>query len=148
MPQIGFKIQVLYADGELIKLRVSAWNGTFGGGADIYEPIGALEKLSSELQAFPRDLSDTRQLLLGTFDPHAAGGAVSLRFYCVDGSGHTCVDSKIESDRNPQGRFQSVTLSVAVEPAAVDSFVAELRKVGADRAGSAFLQGTVESHNG
>jgi len=138
---IGFQIKVIYADKDLIELRVSAWNGAFGGSADVYVGIGQLEQIADKLQGFPNGLSDTREVILGVFGPNSAGGALSIRFYCADRSGHTWVDSKIESDYEPLGKAQSVILSLPIEAAAVDSFIEEIRRLGADRAGTAHLRG-------
>jgi hypothetical protein len=48
---------------------------------------------------------------------------------CPRVSGHAYVDSTIESGRNAAGKIESVSLSLPVEAAAVDSFVEELRQL-------------------
>src|SRR5713101_5358527 len=138
MIEIGFQLNVMYGDNDVMNIRVSAWNGAFGGVADVYEGIGQLEQIAETLRGFPVDPSDTREVSLGDFGPKSAGGGVSLRFYCADRAGHTYVDSKIESDHDSAGKAQSVILTLPVEAAAVDSFVEELRHLGADRAGRAY----------
>ena len=65
---IGIRFQTLWYDQDVIKLRVSAWNGDFGGVADIYEGIGDLDKAAGQLRGFPRNTSDMRELIFGTFD--------------------------------------------------------------------------------
>jgi hypothetical protein len=142
MDHIGFRFQIIYKDGHLLEARISAWNGSFGGAADIYVDADQLKEAASDLQKFPRDLSDVREITFGEFGPKSAGGATSMRFYCADRAGHTYVDSKIESSHDSDGTAQSVFMTVAVEPAALDSFVEELRQLGADQAGQAFLKGS------
>src|SRR5438552_6861126 len=124
--EIGFEFKVIYSDVHLIQVRIFVWNGAFGGTADVYLGFDQLEEVAKKLQGFPNQLSDAREVMLGDF----AGGGVSMKFYCVDRSGHAYVECKIQSDRDSEGRVQSATLFIPVEAAAVDSFVEELRRVG------------------
>ncbi len=138
---IGFRFEVIYKDSYLLEVRLSAWNGAFGGAADLYVGIGQLEETAAKLKGFPNHPSDTREVILGDFGPKSAGGGVSMRFYCTDASGHASVESKIESDSLSGKPAQCVTLSLPIEAAAVDSFVDELRRLGADGTGIARLKG-------
>jgi hypothetical protein len=139
---IGFRFEVIYKDVHLLEVRISAWNGTFGGVADVYVGLDQLEETAAKLQGFPRHPSDVREANFGAFGLKSAPGRrVAMRFYCADKSGHTYVDSMIESDYNAVGKIDSVTLSLPIEAAAVDSFVAALHQSGVDRAGVAFLRG-------
>lgn len=94
----GFQFGVIYRDNDLVKLRVSAWNGAFGGTSDVYLRVSQLNEVAEQLEGFPNSISDSREIILGTFDPESAGGGVYMRFYCTDRSGHAHVDVKIESD--------------------------------------------------
>jgi hypothetical protein len=144
MDHIGFRFQIIYKDEHLLKVRISAWNGSFGGAADIYADADQLKEAASDLQRFPRDLSDVREITFGEFGPKSAGGAISMRFYCADRAGHAYVDSRIESEYDPAGKAQSVTMILTIEPAAVDAFVQELGWLGADRADQACLKGVLK----
>ena len=64
-----------------------------------------------------------------------------MRFYCIDGAGHSYVEATIDSNRKSAGTVQNALLSMPVEAAAVDAFVQELQTVGENRAGTAFLKG-------
>jgi len=139
----GFRFEVIYRDNDLIEVHVSAWNGAFGGAADVYLGIGQLEEIAAKLQGFPKSPSDTREVILGDFIPRSAGRGVSMRFYCAGKSGRAYVEAKIESDYNPADKAQSVLLLLPVEAAAIDSFVKELRGLGADRIGNAQLKGAI-----
>jgi hypothetical protein len=141
--EIGLQFEVTYKDSDLLKVRISAWNGAFGGTADVYVGIGKLEEVATKLKGFPNNPSDTREITLGGFGPNWAGGGVGMRFYCTDASGHAYVESKIESGSKP---VQSVSLSLPIEAAAMDSFVDELRRVGANRSGTARLEGVTCPH--
>lgn len=61
--QAGFKFEVLYRDNDLVKARFAAWNGEFGGSADVYLDTGQLGDIATQLHGFPRDVSDNRELL-------------------------------------------------------------------------------------
>lgn len=138
---IGFQFEVIYKGSDLLQVRVSSWNGAFGGMADVYVGIGTLEETAAKLRGFPNRPSDVREAVLGAFGPQSAGGGVSMRFYCADSSGHAYVEARIESDSLPGKPAQSVTLSLPIEAAAVDSFVSELRLLGLQKAGVARLEG-------
>jgi hypothetical protein len=141
--ETGLQFDVLYRDNDLVKVRVSACNGTFSGTADVYLGTGQLSKFARQLQGFPMNVSDTRQVLFGTFDPESAGGGVSMRLFCIDRSCHAYVETKIESDRDAAGRVQSALLFVPIEAGAVDSFVDELRGLDAGKTVTAYLRATV-----
>ena len=136
----GFQFGVLWSDDDVIELRVSAWNGTFGGSADLYVGIGHLEETAARLDGFPSSPSDTRELIFGSFDPKLVGGGVSMHFYCADGAAHGRVESNIESRRDSAGSAQSVHLLLPIEAASVDTFVGELRQLGVSREGIARLR--------
>jgi hypothetical protein len=141
--QSGFQFQVLYRDDHLIKVRVSVWNGGFGGEADVYVGTNLLAEIARELCGFPRNVADSREVMLGGFGSEWAGGGASMRFYCVDQSGHACVDVKIESGRDLLGRIQSATFSVPIEAGALDSFVDQLHSMVTGAATTACLRAAV-----
>ena len=141
--QTGFKFEILYRDNDLVKIRVSARNNQFGGKADVYLGTGQLVDIATQLQGFPRGILDSREVLLGAFGTDSAGGGLRMRFRCMDSSGHVCVETEIESDRDSAGRAQCAMLFVRTEPAAVDSFVDELRLLNKGAIPTASLQGTL-----
>lgn len=138
--QTGVQCEVLYRDNDLDKIRVSAWNGFFGGAADVYLPAGQLGEVASQLQGFPKNVIDNREVTMGTFDPESAGGGVSMRFFCIDRSGHAYVEMKIESDRDVSGRVQSAMLLVPIEASAIDAFISELHRLDTGEAATACLR--------
>jgi hypothetical protein len=56
----------------------------------VYLEIGALEEVSARLAGFPKNPADVREFILGAFGREFAGGAVSMKFYCID-AGHAYV---------------------------------------------------------
>lgn len=136
----GFKFEVIWRDNDVLELRASAFNGTFSGVTDVYEDIHGLSEIAAKIQGFPTNSSDFREVTLGAFGPKCAGGGISIRFYCADGSGHAYVESRIESGADTAGVTQSTILVVPIEAAAVDSFVAELHQMDKTKAGVACLR--------
>jgi hypothetical protein len=135
----GFQFDIKWHDNDLLEVRIAAWNGAFGGAADVYLSIGGLRETADKLSGFPRNPTDKREVLFGRFGTGQAGGAVGMKFYCADGAGHTFVESKIESDNQIAGVNESVVLSLLIEPAALDSFVEDLRRLDAEKTGTACL---------
>jgi hypothetical protein len=138
---VGFQFTVIWFDEGSIQLCVSAWNGTFGGTAEVYEALGKLENAAGSLIGFPLNPSDKREIIFGNFDRKWAGGGVRMRFHCVDGAGHAYVEAAIDSKYESGGTVQTVLLSMPVEAAAIDAFVQGLQAVGINRAGTAYLKG-------
>lgn len=136
----GFEFDVKWHDSDVLEVGIAAWNGGFGGTADVYVAIGGLGEMAEKLKGFPRGVTDSREVVLGAFGPEWAGGAVSMRFHCVDGAGHTYVESRIESKSQKAGITQSVLLILPIEPAALDSFVEDLRRLEAEKTGTAHLR--------
>ena len=134
----GLRFAVLWSDADVVKVRASAWNGRFGGSAEVYVGIGGLAEAAQNLDGFPRSLSDERQIQFGGFGPAIAGGAATMHFYCKDSAGHVLVEVRMESDGEIPA--QTVFLVAAVEPADIDSFVADLRRLEQDQRGGAYLR--------
>jgi len=137
---IQFQFEVIYNNSDLVEVRVSAWNGAFGGAADVYVGNDQLEEIAAKISGFPTSASDAREITLGAFGPKSGGG-VGMRFYCADASGHAFLESRIESDKLSGGTIESVTLSIPIEAVAVDSFVDELRQLVAGKGRKAHLLG-------
>ena len=139
--EVGIKFQMIWHDNDVLNLRASGWNGSFGGIAEIYEGIGDLEAAASNLHGFPINPSDKREVTFGNFDRKCAAGGIKLRFHCVDGAGHSFVEATIDANYETGGTIQSVVLAMPVEAAAVDEFVRELQRLELDRSGTAILRG-------
>jgi hypothetical protein len=137
---LGFEFRVCWHDEDVIELYVAAWNGAFGGGADIYEAIGDLRFAAERLRGFPNHPKDTREVVFGNFDRKCAGGGVRLRFHCIDGAGPAYVEAMIDSNYVSGGTVQTALLAMPVEAAAVDTFVRELEKLESDLMGTAYLK--------
>ncbi|SRR6266567_7172080 len=138
--EIGFRFEVKWSDSDVFEIRISAWNGAFGGSTSVYVPIGGLKEAATKIEGFPRHPSDKRELQFGVFGHKWAGGAVNMLFYCRDAAGHALVETKIESEHGATPKAESALFFVSVEATAVDVFVADLRRLEADRHGTAVLR--------
>ncbi|HET6843355.1 MAG TPA: hypothetical protein VFK06_17005 [Candidatus Angelobacter sp.] len=142
---VGFQFEIIYRDAHLLEIRISAWNRAFGGVADVYIGLDHLKEIEAILRGFPKNSLDVREVTFGAFGPKSVPGRrVSMRFYCADKSGHTNVDSTIESDYNEVNKVESVTLSLHIEAAAVDEFVKDVHRIGVEKTGTAYLKGAVD----
>ncbi len=128
--EIGLGVRTIFQDSDVVEVRVCAWNGKFGGETDAYVGTGHLQEAAVKLQGFPKDRTDTREIVFGAFGPDSAGGAVRIRVSCTDASFHISAHVEIESEYDEAGTFESVALVLPIETAALDSFVAELGRLG------------------
>ena len=135
------KVEVIYQDVHLTQIRLSAWNGEFGGAAEIYLALGQLHSIAGAIAGFPASLTDVREMAIGAVGPLSAGGAASLRFLCAKGSGSSNLELQIESAECTNSTRQHVSMILPIEAAALDSFVSQLRDVSTDRSKTAFLRG-------
>jgi hypothetical protein len=140
---IGLEFQAIWDDVDLIDVRISAWNGTFGGVCCAYVGIGKLEEAAATLRGFPYNPSGTRELTFEGLGKGNARGDLGLRFYCSGGAGHAGMEAKIESAYDLAGPPQSVVLALPIEAAAIKLFVDQRHRLGATRSGIARLSGLV-----
>ncbi|MDQ1389804.1 MAG: hypothetical protein QOF56_3258 [Acidobacteriaceae bacterium] len=140
--EVGFKFEDIYRDADVLEVRVSGWNGAFGGVADIYMGSGRLGEVATLLQGFPSSVTDNREFTLGAFGGEFAGGGINLRFRTCGGAAPVVVESRIEANSDSAAPRQSVVLVLPPEAAAIDSFVEELRGIDRNHATVARLRGT------
>jgi hypothetical protein len=134
------RLDVLWHDADCCDIRVSAWNGAFTGSAEFLVDVGGLD-VGEKLADFPRSPADLHETILAAFGREFAGGAASVKFYCTDQAGHAYLEARIESEAESAGVVQYAIISMPVEPAAIDSFRNELRRLEKDRNGSVILKG-------
>lgn len=143
---LGLQLKYLWHDIDVYEFDVSASNGRFSGAAKTYVSIGGLAEAAGALKGFPRELSDVRELQFGAFGRESAGGAVHLRFFCIDGAGHAAVELRFEStsecysNSSGDGPTQSAQYTAEIEATAVDDFVSELRQLEETKSGVASLR--------
>ena len=136
--QRGLTITALDPDVDYLGIEVAASNDRFAGSAWIYAGVDELSELAAKLEGFPRSNEDSRSHEFGTRDPAFAGGFLSISLRCLDRAGHLAVDLVLEDD---PVRFSGAhsAFSFQTEPASLDRFIEDLRRVERDRSGSASL---------
>ena len=129
-----------YHDFDAVELKVSAWNGSFGGSTSVWVGQGNLANAATLLAGFPVSLEDKREVTFGAFGPESAGGAMTLQFACIDGVGHCRLHVTMEADYDRGNLLaERVEMLSALEPAALDQFVRQMRELNSSLTGSAVL---------
>jgi hypothetical protein len=131
-----------YHDVHVVELRVSAWNGSFGGSTCLYVGQGDLAAAATLLAGFPESIKDRREVIFGAFGPKSAGGGMILTFACADGAGHCKLRVRIQADANydrPELVVEQVEMLCSFEPAALDLFVKQMHELDTSLTGSAML---------
>jgi hypothetical protein len=128
-----------YHDTDVVELKVSAWNGTFAGSTRLYVGQGDLADTATLLAGFPVGLKDRREVTFGAFGSKSAGGAMNLKFSCIDGAGHCRLHLMLEADYDRRDAAERVEMLCPFEPAALDQFVEQMRELSSSLTGSAVL---------
>jgi hypothetical protein len=82
-------------------------------------------------------------MMLGSIDPASAGGGIEMVLTCRDSAGHATAEIRLSNEGNTPwfgALRQQVHLFASIEASAIDDFIASLRKLDAQRKGSAFLR--------
>jgi hypothetical protein len=135
----GLRVSYLWHDNDVLEVRIAAENSEFRGSAAVYVGTGELIAAATKLQGFPRDPSDKRDVTFGAFGSQSAGGGASLTFYCRDMAGHATCAVVIESGYTNPRTIANATLCVDFDPACLDDFLAQLRRIENQHGGSAFM---------
>jgi hypothetical protein len=138
----GISWEVIWFDFDqnLIEVVFACSNGNFCGTCEIYVSREELSELADALLGFPSSGSDSRSVELGTFDPKYADGGVRMSFYCSDSRGYSIAEIQLRDDGcRALGEVESVALRIPIEPAGLDSFLAQLVVAGTEIGSKAFL---------
>jgi hypothetical protein len=137
----GLHIEVVWFDDHVVEVRVRAANDRFCGVADCYVGRDFFTEVADALRGFPSSPKDRRDVVAGTFDPGFAGDGAKIGLRCTDLVGHAVADVLVQADaRGTSGHRESASLSLCVEPAEVDAFVAELGSIDLVVGSTAFLR--------
>lgn len=133
----GIQVQIIWFDQHMVQYQFSCSNGRFSGHADIYLGHDDLANRAEASRGFPARDDDSRDFELGTLDPQHADGGIRMHFYCRDSRGHAAVDVQLRGDAcKALGEIESVALRIPIEPAGVDSFVAQVKQMDANEIGA------------
>ena len=136
--QCGLTITAFDPDDDYLGIEVAASSARFAGSAWIYAGVEELSEVAAKLEGFPHSKEDRRVHEFGNRDSSFAGGFFSITVRCLDRAGHLAVDLVLEDDADRYTRAHAA-FSFQTEPAALDIFIENLRKVERDRFGSASL---------
>lgn len=135
----GLQLTFLWNDNDLMEVRISAWNGRFGGTTDMYLPIDGLADVAGAIDGFPNNPQDKREIQLGP-----SKGLVTMRFFCEGNAGKSFIELGMESLHNAYECAtnvspETVRFHAPIEASAVDAFVTGLRRVQTNLSGVAHL---------
>lgn len=125
----GFELEVIWFDDDLLELRATASNGQFYGQTTFYAALDEAKKFASAIAGFPTSIGDVREYEFGSTGLSGYGGA-KIRLSCKDGRGHLTANISIhELSTNNDKNIQSAVVVLCSDPASIDTFVEELRRL-------------------
>jgi hypothetical protein len=122
-------LEVAWFDDDMLELKLSVFNAKFAGQANFYAGLDEPREFANVIEGFPRSVSDVREYEFGSTNMPGYGGA-KIRFSCKDGSGHLVVQVSVHMNpTREKSAVESATVQLNAVPAAIDSFVDELRRM-------------------
>lgn len=119
-------LEIIWFDDDLLELRLRASNVEFAGQANFYAALDGPRDFANHLEGFPRTIGDVREYEFGSTNLPGYGGA-RVRFSCKNG-GHVAVQVAIHMNpMSEKDAAESANIRLATVPAAIDSFVSDLR---------------------
>jgi hypothetical protein len=123
----------------MLEVRISAWNGRFGGTVDVYLSLDGLAMAAEKIDGFPSNTHDKREIEFGP-----GKGLVSLRFFCEGEAGKSFIELSMESQHESYNCAVNVSpervrFHAPIEANAIDAFVSDLKKVQTNLSGVAQL---------
>jgi hypothetical protein len=126
----GISIEIIWDDGDLKMIVIEAANGRFRAHAEAYATSGELSRIADLVAGFPTGHKDVRNVVVGE---------ARLRFFSREETiGHPMVEVKFAggTDEYPERAH----FYLAVEGAAVQDWVRQLRAIGDRRERPAILR--------
>ncbi len=139
----GIRLTRIWSDNDMVELRITVNDGTsrfvnhvYVGYANLEETISSLETFKDQVHGGLLDLS------FGAFGPEYASGAFHARLHFAV-PGRLYVSCRQESDYAEFGKKKiasSASLHLVSEPALLDRFIRELRRLASTDDSEAFLE--------
>ena len=139
----GFiRINSLWDNEESFGVRINASNGQFSGIADCYSTRDDIKELATLLTEYPRKIDSVVEFTTGESDNMSF---FSLKFFCVDHSGHILVRVKmchhlVYSNGPSKSEHYMAEFDIPVEPWSIDQFVKTLMRVANDEVGGVLAE--------
>jgi hypothetical protein len=135
---VGLKICILHADDDYLGVEIRAGNERYAGTTYVAAGFDELGALADLITGFPAHAQDERSYQFGSREPNVVGGWCRLRFRTSDLAGRAVVEVTIEDDDQLHPKA-SAALSLPIEAASLDRFIAGLRRISSDRRGEVAL---------
>lgn len=133
------RLEIIWKDDDMVELQAFASNGRYSGTTEIYTTSEHLLELANSIQGFPKRVEDAVEFRAGETDSYAF---LSLRFYCIDGAGHTAVlvsmEENVPNDFRPAEKDR-VCLELEYEPGCIDQFQKDIFQMALNKTGFALL---------
>ncbi|MBM3494724.1 MAG: hypothetical protein FJX72_10485 [Armatimonadetes bacterium] len=139
----GIHISRLWSDEDVVELRILVSDGTSSFSNKVYVGHAALEDAVSSLHVFKDHVhGGLLDLRFGELGPEYASGAFHARFHFpVPGRLYVSCEQESEFVEFARKEVASrATMYVKSEPALLDRFIAELRRLAAGTAEEAYLE--------
>jgi hypothetical protein len=127
-------------DGDGVVLyTIRAQSEDFAAATEVWGYVDRASELGRVLDGFPRSSSDERLIQFGS----SGIGSCSLRFFCVDGVGHSAVWATLVAPHAARSTdlYERAELFVRVEPVAIDEFSKQLMRFESGKDNVAVLRG-------
>lgn len=134
------KLQVIWKDNDMFELQITAGNGRYWGTTEVYDTSTSLFDFTQTLTGFPKD-NNHLFYEAGYKERYAF---FSMKFYCIDNSGHVGVEINLEENVATEFRPEKkhkLRLEIIVEPNAIDNFQKVLIQLAKKQEGTATLFG-------
>ncbi len=133
----GITLEVVWSDEHLIQFRAVCANRSFSGAVYFYAEHNDVFRFADLIDGFPQNPGDLRTAEFGTFNSDRAGGGLRAEFRVSTPGNRSEVDVYLRADHcKEMGKPESLSLSIPIDPASVDRFVAELRQLSPSDTGS------------
>jgi hypothetical protein len=138
-------IEKVWSDDDVVELAITTSDGCSSFYVKAYTGHENLKSLVAGLDCFKDQLyGGIYDMKLGEFGPEYANGAFQARLHFhPDGRGHLFITVHAESDWRPFSKTDvasCATLYLKSEPALLDRFIGELRRVSSATHGSATFE--------
>lgn len=113
-------------DGDgVVRYTIQVQSEDFAAATQVWGGVDQASELARVLDGFPRASDDER-----LFQFSRGVGSCGLRFFCIDGSGHSAVWATLVAEYAARSTdlYERAEMFIRVEPSAVDEFSKKLQR--------------------
>jgi hypothetical protein len=126
-------------DGDgVVRYTIQVQSEDFAAATQVWGNVDQASELGRILEGFPRSIDDER-----LFHFSRGIGSCGLRFFCIDGSGHSAVWTTVVAPDAGRSTdlYERAEIFIRVEPSAVDEFSKKLQRFAPGEDNMAVLRG-------